>query len=26
VSEDRFAIEIYICRLAKKPPPIKRKN
>jgi hypothetical protein len=26
VSEDRFAIEIYICRLAKKTPPIKRKN
>jgi hypothetical protein len=25
-SEGRFAIEIYKCRLAKKPPPIKRKN
>jgi hypothetical protein len=25
-SEGRFAIEIYKCRLAKKTPPIKRKN
>ena len=26
VSEGRFAIEIYKCRLAEKPPSIKRKN
>jgi hypothetical protein len=26
VSEGRFAIEIYKCRLAKKPLSIKRKN
>jgi hypothetical protein len=25
VSEGRFAIEIYKCRLAEKPPSIKRK-
>ena len=26
VSEGCFAIEIYKCRLAEKPPSIKRKN